>query len=244
MSTRWGLAVLMMCFVGLCAEARAQNAVPDDWSVTVYPVFAWLPVDIGLNVDVSGGDGGGGISGEILDSRFDGAYFGGLSAGNGPWRLEGYGLWAAFGGDRPDLPFLEVDVDVVYGDVRVGRRVAPDFYVTGGVRRVALKYDVTIGTLPRLSREPGVWDPIVGVGWHRVGEKIEWHASFDGGGFGVGSDVDLAAGVHVDWKPLRHFGLAAGYNFLYLKVTDENARQTVVIKPTVHGPVAGIGLYF
>jgi hypothetical protein len=25
-------------------------------------------------------DGGGGISGEILDSRFDGAYFGGLSA--------------------------------------------------------------------------------------------------------------------------------------------------------------------
>lgn len=244
MSKRLGLAVLIMCFVGLCAEARAQNAAPDDWSVTVYPIFAWLPVDIGLNVDVSGGDGGGGISGEILDSRFDGAYFGGVSAGNGPWRLEGYGLWAAFGGDRPDLPFLEVDVDVVYGDVRVGRRVAPDFFVTGGVRRVALKYDVTIGTLPRVSREPGVWDPIVGIGWHRVRPKFEWHASFDGGGFGVGSDVDLAAGVHVDWKPIPHFGLATGYNFLYLKVTDEKASQTVVIKPTVHGPVVGIGLYF
>jgi hypothetical protein len=122
--------------------------------------------------------------------------------------------------------------------------VAPDFFVTGGVRRVALKYDVTIGTLPRVSREPGVWDPIVGIGWHRVRPKFEWHASFDGGGFGVGSDVDLAAGVHVDWKPIPHFGLATGYNFLYLKVTDEKASQTVVIKPTVHGPVVGIGLYF
>jgi hypothetical protein len=236
--------VLVACLVGLCAEARAQDAAADDWSVTAYPIFAWLPVDIGLNVDVSGGDGGGGVSGEILDSRFDGAYFGGLSATNGPWRLEGYGLWAAFGGDRPDLPFLQVDVDVVYGDVRVGRRVAPDFYVTGGIRRVALKYDVTIGTLPRLSRKPGVWDPIVGVGWHRVGQKVEWHASFDGGGFGVGSDVDLAAGVHVDWKPVRHFGIAAGYNVLYLKVTDDKADRTIVIKPTLHGPVVGLGLYF
>jgi hypothetical protein len=244
MFKRWGLAVSILCFVGMCAEARAQNTAPDGWTVTVYPIFAWLPVEIGLNVDVSGGDGGSGISGEILDTRFDGAYFGGLSASNGPWRLEGYGLWAAFGGDRPDLPFLEVDVDVVYGDVRVGRRVAPDFFVTGGVRRVALKYDVTIGTLPRVSREPGVWDPIVGVGWHRVGQKVEWHASFDGGGFGVGSDVDLAAGAHVDWKPLRHLGIAAGYNVLYLKVTDDKADRTVVIKPTVHGPVVGIGLYF
>lgn len=244
MSQRSVLAVLIVCLVGICAEARAQNAAPDDWTVTVYPVFAWLPVDIGLNVDVSGGDDGGGASGEILDSRFDGAYFGGVSASNGRWRMEGYGIWAAFGGNRPDLPFLDVDVDVIYGDARLGRRVAPDFFVTGGVRRVALKYDLVIGSLPRLSRKPGVWDPIVGVGWHRVRPKVEWHASFDGGGFGVGSDVDLAAGFHVDWKPVRHFGIAAGYNLLYLKVTDSFAGGTVVITPTVHGPVVGLGLYF
>lgn len=84
----------------------------------------------------------------------------------------------------------------------------------------------------------------MGVGWHRVRPKVEWHASFDGGGFGVGSDVDLAAGVHIDWKPVRHFGIAVGYNVLYLKVTDSFAGSTVVIKPTVHGPVVGLGVYF
>jgi hypothetical protein len=158
---------------GVCAEARAQTAPDGNWSVTVYPIFAWLPVDVGLGIDVSGGDDGGSVSGEILDSRFDGAYFGGVAASNGPWRIEGYGIWAAFGGSRPDLPFLEVDLDVVYGDVRLGRRVARDFYVTAGVRRVALEYDIALGTLPRLSRKPGVWDPIVGIGWHRVRPKFD-----------------------------------------------------------------------
>ena len=238
-----------MCLVGVCADARAQSSAPsaganDRWTVAVYPIFVWVPVDIGINVEADVPDGGGSVFGDILDSQFDGAFFGGLTASNGPWRIEAYGLWAAFGGNRPDLPFLEVDLDVIYGEGKVGRRVAPDFYVTGGVRRVALKYDITLGTLPRLSREPGVWDPIVGVGWHRVAPTVEWHASFDGGGFGVGADVDLAAGFRVDWKPLRHFGLAAGYNILYLKVTDDVANRSVTIKPTVHGPAAGFGLYF
>ena len=135
-------------------------------------------------------------------------------------------------------------MDLIYGRATLGRRIAPDLYVTGGVRRLALKYDFTLGDLPHFSRKPGVWDPLVGIAWNRIGQKVEWHASFDGGGFGVGSDVDLAAGVHVDWKPVRHFGIAVGYNVLYLKVTDSFAGSTVVIKPTVHGPVVGLGIYF
>lgn len=241
------IIVLLLYVVGLSANARAQSAqgasAGNDWTVSVYPIFVWVPLDLGIDIDVTGG-GGDSASGQILESRFDGAFFGGATASKGPWRIEGYGIWAAFGGDRPALPFLEVDVDVIYGDARVGRRVARDFYVTGGVRRVALKYDVTLGTLPRLSGKPGVWDPLVGIGWHRVGSNVEWHASFDGGGFGVGADVDLSAGFRVDWKLARHFGLAAGYNVLYLKVTDAVAGRTVVVEPTVHGPSVGFGLYF
>ena len=89
MSKRWGLAVLITCFVGICGEARAQSAAPGDWTVTVYPVFLWLPVDIGLATDVEGGDGGGSVSGEILDSRFDGAY----SAASQPPMVRG--VWRA-----------------------------------------------------------------------------------------------------------------------------------------------------
>ena len=212
--------------------------------MTVYPVLGWVPIDLGVDVEVPPANGSGGGSAGILESRFDGAYFGGVSITNGVWRIEGDGIWAAFGGDRPDSPFLKVDLDLVYGNVKVGRRIAPDLFVTGGVRRVALKYDITLADLPTLSRKPGVWDPMVGLGWHRVGKKVEWHGYFDVGGFGVGSDVDLGAALRVDWKPISHFGITTGYNLLYLKVTDDKAGRPVTITPFAHGPAVGIGLYF
>lgn len=228
--------------------ARAQNApgsaADGDWRVTVYPVLAWVPLTLKIDVDVPPIDGSGGASGDILDSRFDGAFFGGVAASNGPWRIEGYGLWAGFGGDRPDRPFLTVDLDLIFGSAKLGRRVAPDVYVTGGVRRLALGYDITLADLPTFSRKPGVWDPIVGIGWHRVRPKVEWHATFEGGGFGVGADVDLGASLSVDWKPVSHFGLTAGYNFLYLKVTDAVINRDLTLKLTAHGPTVGFGLYF
>jgi len=234
------------CVLMLGTPARGQRvpSADGDWQVTVYPLLAWVPLDIKIDVDLPPIEGGSGESGQILDSRFDGAFFGGVAATNGPWRLEGYGLWAGIGGDRPERPFLTVDLDLIYGTAKVGRRVAPDLYLTGGVRRVAIDYDITLGNLPRLSRKPGVWDPIVGIGWHRVRPKVEWHASFDGGGFGAGADVDLGAALSVDWKPIPHFGLTAGYNVLYLKVTDVVLNRDLTLKLTAHGPTVGIGFYF
>ena len=240
---------LAMTFAGFSHVADAQTAAPgstaqQDWQVAVYPILAWIPLDIGIDVDVPPIDAGGGESGQILNSQLDGAFFAGVAATNGVWRIDGYGLWASFGGDRPERPFLEVDLDLIYGSARVGRRIAPHLYATGGVRRVALDYVITLGDLPQLAREPGVWDPIVGVGWHRVAPKVEWHASFDAGGFGVGADVDLGASFSVDWKPLPHFGLTAGYNLLYLKITDSVVNRDLTVKLTAHGPTIGFGLYF
>lgn len=238
--------VTAVCLMSSVQAALAQNAPggDNDWHVTVYPVLAWVPLDIGINVNVPPINTDGGGSGDILDSRFDGAFFGGVSASNGPWRIEGYGLWAGFGGDRPERPFMTVDVDLIYGSGKLGRRVAPDLYVTGGVRRLALDYDIILGDLPHFSRKPGVWDPIVGIGWHRVRPKVEWHAAFDGGGFGVGADVDLGASLSVDWKPITHFGFTAGYNMLYLKVADSVASRDLTLKLTANGPTVGFGLYF
>ena len=202
-----------------------------------------LGVDIPVEIPPVADGGGAGGTGGIIDPRFDGAFLGGVNASNGTWRLEAYGLWVAFGGDRPERPFLVVDVDLIFGEAKIGRRIASDLYITGGVRRLALDYDVTLADLPRLSRKPGLWDPLVGIGWHRIGPKVEWHAAFDGGGFGVGADVNLGASVRVDWKPLRYFGLTAGYNLLYLKVSDTVARRDITLEPMLHRPVAGIGFY-
>jgi len=241
--------VAASCVLGLGQLVHAQTMTPatttqEGWKVAVYPVLVWVPLGINIDVDIPPFNGDAGGSGGILDSRFDGAFFGGVNVSNGVWRIEGYGIWAGIGGSRPDRPFLDVDMDLVYGDAKLGRRIAPDLFVTGGVRRLALKYDITLGDLPHFSRKPGLWDPIVGIGWHREGPKVEWHASFDGGGFGAGADVDLGAELRVDWKPVRHFGFTVGYNVLYLKVSDTVAGRTLTIKPTLHGPAVGIGLYF
>jgi hypothetical protein len=234
-------ALVVLCLMARPAVARGQQ---EDWKVAVYPILAWVPMDIGIDVAIPPFDNEDGGAGDILESRFDGAFLGGVAASNGTWRIEGYGIWAGFGGDRPERPFLTVDVDLIYGHALVGRRLARDLYVTGGVRRVALNYDITLGSLPQFSRKPGLWDPLVGIGWHRIGENVEWHAAFDGGGFGVGADIDLSAQARVDWKPIAHFGFTAGYNLLYLKVSDEVRNRPITIQPTLHGPMAGIGFYF
>jgi hypothetical protein len=239
----------VLCAAFSAAEARAQTAgtppmAQHGWYVSVYPVLAWIPVNLGINVDIPPANGDGGGSGSILDSHFDGAFFGAVTGSKGPWRIEGYGIWAAFGGDRIDLPFLKADLDIIYGQGKLGYRVGRDIYATGGVRRVALKYDITLGNLGRFSRTPAVWDPVIGVGWHRVRRFVEWHASFDGGGFGIGADVDLGGSVRVDLKPWSHVGIALGYDVLHLKLSDDHATRTIIVKTTAHGPSFGIGLYF
>jgi hypothetical protein len=216
-----------------------------DWKVSVYPILGWLPLGIDINVEVPPGDGidiGGG--GDIIDGRFDGAFLGGLSVEKDRFRVDADIVWAAVGGDRLDLPRLAVDVDLIYGHGMAGFKVAQDLFITGGVRRLALDYAVKIGEQPTFERKPGLWDPLIGIGWHRTGRRIDWHGTVEGGGFGVGADVDFGAGLRMDWKPLRVFGVTAGYNFLYFKATNTRNGRDFTFKQTLHGPTLGIGFYF
>ena len=241
------LLTILLAATGVANAQTSSVSSDDDWKVAIYPILAWLPLGIGIDVDVPPIDGGGGGSGgsvEVIDGRFDGAYLGGFAASKGLFRVDADGLWAAVGGDRPERPFLKVDVDAIYYHVGAGVKVAPDFYLTGGVRRFALKYNIVVGEQPEFERKPGVWDPLVGVGYHKVADKFEVHTTFEGGGFGVGADVDLSGMFRMDWKPATHFGLTAGYNFLYFKIEDEVRNRTFTVKQTLHGPILGIGLYF
>ena len=181
---------------------------------------------------------------KIADSRFDGAFLGGFTATNGTWRVDTDFLWAAVGGDRPNSPNLTVDLDLIYGHGAVGRKIYKELFVTAGVRRLALKYEIQIADLATFSRKPGLWDPLVGVAWHHVGDKLEAHGLLDVGGFGVGSDSEFAASFRLDWKPVRHFGLTGGYNYLQFKFTQDVHDRTFEAKQTLSGPVVGIGLYF
>jgi len=240
------LFVAAGCMLAFAGSASAQSQ-GEGWKYNVYPVLVWLPTNIGIEVNVpieGGGAGGGSIAGDIVDSRFDGAFLAGFSATNGTWRIDTDGLWLAVGGDRPNSPNLTVDADVIYGHGAVGFKIVNDLFVTGGVRRFALKYDIRIADLPEFTRKPGLWDPLVGIAYHHVGNKFEAHGLLDVGGFGVGSDSEFGAAFRVDWKPVRHFGLTAGYNYLRFNFKQERAGRTFEATQTVSGPVAGIGLYF
>jgi hypothetical protein len=228
--------------------AAQTPAAATGWDISVYPIYAWVPLGIDINVNIPPIDGGGGsgpdFGGDIVDGRFDGAFFGGLSAQKGKFRIDADVLWAAVGGDRVETPVLTVDADLIYGHGSVGLAMRPGLFVTGGVRRLALKYDIKLGDR-EFERKPGVWDPLVGIAYHGPADrKMVWHAVFETGGFGVGTDVEVNTGVRFDWKPATHFGITAGYNLLYFKLTNEVAARTFTVKQTLHGPVVGIGLYF
>lgn len=243
----WSRVAIVALALVLPATARSQPA-PDDWKIAIYPVMAWVPISIGIDVNVPPVSGGGGsgpdFGGEIVDGRFDGAFFGGMSASKGNWRIDADLMWAAFGGDRPERPVLRVDVDAVYAHASGGRRIVGDLYATAGVRRMSLKYNIGLDGR-EFERKPGVWDPLIGVGWHReAGTKLDLHATFEGGGFGAGSDADIGASFRLDWKPTAHFGLTAGYGLLYFKLSDTVGDRTFTAKQTLHGPTLGIGFYF
>jgi hypothetical protein len=247
--------VAAVCFsVTLSTVARAQtpaapspssssDASDEGWTFAVYPILAWVPTNIDVDLNLPPSEGGG-INLPIDDSQLDGAFLAGFAASKGPVRLEADFMWAAFGGDRVELPRYSVDVDVIYGHGTVGVRIVPDLYITGGVRRIALKYDVSIPDRQPFTRKPGVWDPVVGLAWHRVRPRFELHAQSEYGGFGVGADYEFSAGGRVDWKFARHFGLIGGYGYLRFKVSDDVGDKELVATQTLHGPVAALGIYF
>jgi hypothetical protein len=243
--------LLLLCLYALAPTgAAAQSSTStgagadDGWRVAIYPILVWVPSGIDINVSLPPGNGDSGFGGEIVESRFDGAYLGGLSVEKGAWRIDADVIWAGVGGDRLELPRLTVDADVIYFHVSGGRRIVKDLYLTAGVRRLALKYNIDVEGFPNFERKPGVWDPLVGLGWHTVGRKFEFHVVTEGGGFGVGTDVEFAGSVRADWKPFTHFGLTGGYQWLYFKVEDTVANRPFIVKQTLQGPIVGVGIYF
>jgi hypothetical protein len=233
----------------LVTNAGAQTSTgADDMTISVYPVLLWVPAFTATTrvppfPDAPDGPDLPGASGSTSAS-FDGAALAGLSIEKSKWRLDVDGIWAAVGSER-ETPRLAVDLDIIYGHASTGWKVYKDLWVTAGIRRVALKYDIQIEERSNFVRKPGIWDPLVGLAWHSApGSRFSLHVIGQGGGFGVGADVDLSGTVRADIRLVPHFGLTLGYTALYLKVSDTVLGRTLEVKQTLHGPVAGLGFYF
>jgi len=170
------------------------------------------------------------------------------------WFGEVYGLWAALSADRT-TPRIAIDTDTYVLNGMGGVRLFAGFAATAGVRILRTDIDATV-TLPALGRtvegrtKPTLWDPMIGVDWRgSAGDRLIFNAAFEGGGFGVGTDVDLSGDARVRWRPIRHLEIRLGYSVLHFKETiaDVNIgalRRTLVVTQTLHGPEIGFGVVF
>ena len=235
------------------AAVPSQTADPG-WEVEIAPIYLWVPISINsvtlpefpnLPAPPGGGDRPSGDTGASLN----GAAMAAFRVEKNWWMARGNIVWAGLSGER-ETPNVKITGNLILGEVFTGVEVVKHLYLEGGVRRLAVDVSAQVLDYPEVSRKPGVWDPQVGM-TYRVPMGEHWLLTMhgDGGGFGVGSEIDVNASVTLDWRMARHFGLTLGYGLLYFRLEDEwvdNARfeKTLELGTTLHGPIIGFKLLF
>ena len=254
------LIVCALVLFGATAHAADDQQPPGQQvgtgiRVTIYPILVKAPI-YGASIDLPslpGGGGEGAAQSGSTDLSLNAAYMGGALIEADRWFAEGYGVWAALSATR-SAPGITVTSDAYFFSARGGVRLAGGLFATGGVRRVRVDLDVTL-ELPGSQRtiegqaERGVWDPLIGVDYRHTRGSWTLDGNFQGGGFGVGTDVDLSAEVHARWRVVKHVEIRAGYSLLYFKVTVADVsigsfQRTLVAKQSLHGPEIGLGIVF
>lgn len=266
--TRLFATSLMVCAaVGVSGSARAdeqEQSSPGKQQgveVTLYPILVQAPI-FGATINLpslpsGGGGGGGGDEGgsqsATADVSLNAAYMAGIDIRVNRYFGELRGQWAALSANR-QTPRFNIDTDAYFFYGRAGVRLFDGLSATGGFRRISVKLDATLA-LSQLDRsvsgttKPVLWDPLIGVDWrHAMGRWIV-ESSFEGGGFGVGTDADVAAEVHAGWRIIPHTELRLGYAFLYYKMTVANVsigsfQRTLESSQTLNGPSVGFGIVF
>ena len=236
------------------APVQPASAADPGWEVEIAPIYVWAPIYIGkvtaptfpgLPLPPGGGDR---PSGET-DASFNGAAMAALRVEKGRVMVRGNLVWAGLSGER-ERPSLKVSGNVIYGELLGGVEVVKHLYIEGGVRRLAVDVSAKVLDYPEVSRKPGVWDPIVGLTYRApLGEHWLLTMHGDGGGFGVGSEVDANAVITLDWRMASHFGLTLGYGLTYFRIEDTildstQLERTLELGATFHGPIVGFKLLF
>jgi hypothetical protein len=236
------------------SDDSAWKKDPKDWNVELYPVFAWLPV-MGAsavlpefpelpNLPSLPDRPGDPRPSSKATSGLSGAAFFKARIDKSKWSVDMEVLWAGLTAETTS-PKVTIKSKIIYGQAMGGREILPDLWLEGGVRRMALNVGVTALSFPEVARKPSITDPLIGLSYrHPLGKKFRVDLHADGGGFGVGSDVDVAATARVDWRISRHFGLGLGWGLLHLKITNTVLQRTLTLNQTLNGPILGIGIYF
>jgi hypothetical protein len=233
--------------------------------IVFYPILVQAPV-FGASIDLPsipstpGGGGSGGGSGESgeqsasTDVSLNTLYMLGVTVRAPRWFAEGRGQWANLSASRA-TPRVILTTQARFFTARGGVTLIDGFSATVGVRRIWGALDASL-TLPNLGNavlegrtDKALYDPLVGVNWrHRAGKAV-FEGTFEGGGFGVGTDADVNGEFSVDLRLVPHTSLRLGYGFFYYKITSDpitigSFQRTLVSSQALNGPSIGLGIVF
>jgi len=225
--------VMLVAVPAFAADDQPASGTKKSVEVILYPILVEAPI-FGATIDLPSLPSGGGSGGEgdaqsaSTDVSLNSAYMAGVAIQADRWFVEARGVWAALAATR-QTPRVSLDTDTRLFNAQL--------------------------TLPLLNREisgtttPVYWDPLVGLDWRQRMGRWVLDANFQGGGFGVGADVDLSAEVHANWRLIPHTEIRLGYTVLYYKLTVADVsigafQRTLVSSQSLHGPIVGFGFVF
>jgi hypothetical protein len=243
------------------ASGQDTSSTPRDSKVTftLYPLLVRAPI-MGATVDLpsvppppNGGGGADDTSGST-DFSLNSLWMAGIAVDSNRWFAETFGLYAALSASRA-TPLASVDSNTYLFNGRGGVRLFGGLSATAGFRRISADLDVKLahpsdGTTLEGRAKPVLWDPLIGLDWRGQATKRLWlSANAQGGGFGVGTDVDVSAEGYANWRLMPHLELRVGYTMVHLKmtvahVTVASLDRTLIMRQTLHGPEFGIGIPF
>jgi hypothetical protein len=248
------VAVILMSATFAVAQARSSAAPvassdTKGWKTVIYPVHAWLPV-LGANVRLPeqpappGGSGGVTVPSAQTSGSFSIAAAAGFRVERSRFALEGEFLWAGLSASVT-TPRFEFDADTIYFKLLGGVELLPALYIDGGVRRVSMKMNASILDFPRVTWQPGIWEPVVGMTFRpQLSRNVRVMIHTDLGGIGDDRHRTATATALVEWKPVSHLTLGGGYGVLYLRADGTILGKAVHLRQTLEGPMLTLGIPF
>ena len=184
------------------------------------------------------------VPGGSVSSTLNGAAFAGVLVENRWVQVEANFLWAGLSAEE-ERPNLSVKVGTVVGAARLGVRLVPDLFVTGGVRRLGLNLRATALVFEEVQWKPAIWEALIGASYTpRLSERWRLLVRADYGGVGSDNHSTYTANANVEWQPLSHLAVNVGYGLLAIKVDGTVLQKPIHLDQTLHGPIVGIGIPF
>ena len=244
-------AAILMTATLAAAQSPTPSGNSDDhgWRTSIYPIRGWLPI-FGADVTLPeqptppGSGGGAAIPSAKTSGNFNGAALAGFRVERARVSIDATILWAD-GSGSVQTPHFDLTGDTISFRVLGGFEVAPALYVEGGVRRFGLNMTASILNFQPVNWKPGIWEPVVGMTYHpRLGKKTRLFTQADVGFSTDDSTRSSAVTASIEWKPISHLSLGAGWGWAYIRADGTILTKPVHLTQTLNGPLLSLGIPF